>query len=126
MKKEHMILLVILALAGLFFLFSRTTGNVITSLNSCSDSDQGRDYASPGFVWGDFYAPQKFHYEKKDYCINEKYLVEYFCEGDFLDQRAKEEVYPCSERCEEGRCSGEDKEVPRSLSFWERLRRILE
>ncbi len=118
MKKEHLFILCIFAILLLILQYLHLTGFAVTSLNSCSDSDGGEAPGAKGFVWGDFYDPAKRHYEKYDYCINERYLVEYSCSGDALDQRAEEKIHRCA-LCSEGRCAEE--EVARPLSFWEKL-----
>lgn len=128
MKKDYIywgigfIFLILLILFA--FKYPSYTGFVVTSLNSCTDSDGGKIYNVSGFVWGDYYLSTKINYSESDYCINDKKLVEYYCFGDYLNAIKKSIVYKCQNSCEEGRCIGNDtEEVPQS--FWIRLKHWL-
>ncbi len=80
----------------------------------CSDKDHGVEYVLRGIC-------EDITGQKSDYCINERVLREYFCEGDsceFID-------YICPEKCEGGICikdslASKDSELA-SSSFFGRL-----
>ncbi len=83
------------------------TGMVVTSVNSCFDSDGGRVIDTHGFVSGDYYVQTQTKYTEEDYCENEYTLVEFYCTGDRIDMRKQRLSYICKNGCLNGRCIDE-------------------
>ncbi len=97
------------------------TGFAVTSINTCSDTDGGKVYNVTGMVWGEYYLTTKITFSSQDECLNEKYLIEYFCQGEPGDTREKSELVACPQGCSEGRCTT-NTEQPHTLSFFEKVK----
>lgn len=116
--KKSLVILVIVLIAAFSFLFVKIklAGFVVTSINTCVDSDNGRNYGEKGFVQGEYHLFTKEKFYEEDGCQNDKILVEYYCVKDGLHSYKQEIKYRCKDRCEDGRCFGE-MEVPEKKSF---------
>ncbi|MEK6820168.1 MAG: hypothetical protein AABX71_00465 [Nanoarchaeota archaeon] len=68
------------------------------SKQACADSDEGEDYFERGALTGTNQSGDAF--ELKDYCMNEKSLVEYSCENSSIASRE----YSCPQDCSLGAC----------------------
>ncbi len=107
MKKEGKLVALISFLLALLFVNSYFVSaenfynNYPENLITCYDSDFGANYLEKGLAKG---IEKRFslrkNIEKKDYCIDDKTLVEYYCENGFV----KSENYKCLGNCENGKC----------------------
>lgn len=117
MKRSVKIIIVIVVVMALLLLFVQLTGfvvrNVSTGINSCADSDFGKEYFVRGSASGVYTAllnAEDFYEE--DYCDGSR-LVEYYCSQDKDGNGFMEEVkVECPSGCSEGVCLGEEVEVP--------------
>ncbi|MFH1608079.1 MAG: hypothetical protein ABIA78_03015 [archaeon] len=103
--KWWIIIIVIVIIAfGTF----RLTGNITTNINTCQDSDFGKNYFSKGEIRGEIYLISKDSYILKDECISDKKLLEYYCVSDdggvnFYKSSVK---FKCEGGCVDGKCMG--------------------
>ena len=113
--------LILLIVVGLFF--AKFTGLVVTSINTCTDTDIGKDYNTPGEVFGTYYLFNGENFHEKDVCEDEFSLREYYCVSDEGIHHYKEEiVYRCSQGCLNGACLGEEGvEMPQETSMLKRI-----
>lgn len=130
--KKGLLILSIIILVIFFFLFARFTGLVVTSINTCSDTDNGKDYGVKGKVFGAYYLFTKQDFLEEDYCKDEGTLVEYYCvaEGNGLHSYKQEIKYKCKSGCEDGICLGEEQasevnEIPKKFSFLNKIKNYL-
>ena len=112
MKKEGKLLALgligfIILILSSFFVYAQDIygsypgSNIDKNLITCIDSDFGEDYLEQGITRG---IEKKFslrkNIEKTDYCIDDKNLIEYYCENGFV----KSITYKCLGNCENGKC----------------------
>ncbi|MBD3253198.1 hypothetical protein GF386_05675 [Candidatus Pacearchaeota archaeon] len=119
MKRWWIVLIVILIFVLAALSFVKLTGMTVTAVNTCYDSDFGKDYWSVGEVRGEYYLFMRDVYAEEDSCKNNKILIEYYCVDDssgFHSYRDREK-FRCPEGCKDGRCLGEPVEVPRRGFF---------
>ncbi|MFH1290543.1 MAG: hypothetical protein ABIH92_03985 [Nanoarchaeota archaeon] len=134
MKKGAVVVVVLLVAVLAAVFYPRFTGMTVTSINTCYDTDQGKEFGKKGEVWGDYYLYGKEEYHEEDYCVNDKKLVEYYCVGSELEfNRMRESMtYRCQDGCENGECVGEGIQTSPSSGeveenhegFWIKLRRM--
>ncbi len=121
--------IVIFTIIALAVIRTNITGKVITSIDSCSDSDNGKNYWVAGHVEGYYHEPTKpqtpnfTNFYNEDECRDKNIVVEFYCEkGNFgMHSYEKSVEYNCPEGCSEGACKGEPIEVPEKKSFWKKL-----
>jgi len=123
MKRTTKIIIVIIILILVLLLFVKLTGHIIrstgTSVNSCSDSDGGKEYWKKGNVFGDYTFLMTGSYLYGDECVDGE-LLEYYCVDGF-----KESIkFECPEGCEDGMCLGEEIEVPEKVSVLNIVKRF--
>lgn len=100
MDKKMLIVLGVFVVAVAIAGYGRITGNAF-AYNlppSCTDNDGGNNPSVQGSVdykGLDSVKPRSF----TDSCTNDRYLLEYYCEGLVL----RTETIPCN--CEEGACT---------------------
>ena len=121
MKKRWLILSIVIVLLFLIaFLFTRFTGFVVTGtgVNTCYDSDFGKNYWERGEVSGDYYLEEKQFFLIEDEC-EEDILHEYYCVTDQtgIHSYNAKQIYKCPEGCLDGKCLGKPKEVPHQSSL---------
>ncbi len=104
--KKRIIIFIFIGLFIIAIIFARLTGLVVTSINSCMDSDGGKDYLSKGKVEGVYYLLLKEEFSEQDYCENEKVLVEYYCVQEDMHAYRESMKYECELGCQDGRCVG--------------------
>lgn len=105
MKKRTLIIIFV----GIFviaILFAKFTGLVVTSINTCMDSDNGKSYDVKGSVEGVYYLFTKEEYFEEDYCKDEQTLIEYYCINEDTHSYREKEEYVCEIGCENGECIG--------------------
>src|SRR4030042_578400 len=79
--KKSVIVIVFVTIFVAAVLFARFTGLVVTSINTCTDTD-AKDSSSKGQVNGIYYMFTKENYTLGDYCVDDTTLVEYYCVQD--------------------------------------------
>ncbi len=129
MKKRVIIIIIVIIVLILFtLLFVRLTGFSSTEINSCQDSDGGKNYVVRGEVFGEYYFLSRETFHKSDVCIDKWNLLEYYCIEDKggLHSYEKFEKYECPLGCKNGRCLQYEEgiEVPKKISFWQKIKRI--
>jgi hypothetical protein len=126
MDKKNLLLVLILIIVVLsaIFVSLKLTGLFVTSINTCQDTDNGKDYYTKGEVFGEYSFLTKENYNKEDKCKNEKVLVEYYCfrDDNGLHSYRESIEYECENRCEKGRCLGEAVEKPKTPSFLDSIK----
>jgi hypothetical protein len=126
MNKKNLILIIVLIAVIIIAIFVslKITGMVVTSINTCQDTDNGKDYYTKGEVFGEYSFLTKEYYNKEDKCKNDRILIEYYCFGDDdgLHSYREDIEYECPEGCEEGRCLGQEKEIPQEDSLLEKIK----
>jgi len=112
MKKRALIIIfIVVFLIGI--LFARFSGMVVTSINTCMDSDGGKNYNIKGTVNGVYYLFVKDEYTEEDYCKGDN-LIEYYCVEEGMHAYREKEEYVCEVSCREGRCVEEGlMEIPK-------------
>jgi hypothetical protein len=104
MKKSSIVFILI----GLFIIaiiFARLNGLVVTSINSCMDTDGGKNYTAQGRVEGVYYLFLKEDFSEQDYCENDsKTLVEYYCSLEGMHSYKGSVKYECKLGCRDGKC----------------------
>lgn len=103
----------ILFLLAMFFFVVRFTGFFVfgnTGVNSCFDSDGGKNYGDYGRVGGEKHALKSESFFEEDKCLDDKTLLEYYCVSaeDKINSYKFSKEYICKNKCEDGRCAGED------------------
>jgi len=101
--KKGVIVIVFVAIFVAAILFARFTGLVVTSVNTCTDTD-AKDSSSKGEVYGVYYMFTKENYTFEDYCVDGKTLVEYYCVQDGMHSYKESMKYNCELGCFEGAC----------------------
>lgn len=102
MKKS----IIVVIFVGIFFaviLYAKFTGLVVTSLNTCMDTD-GKDFSSKGEVYGVYYLFTKENYTLQDYCADDIALIEYYCVQDGIHSYRESIKYNCELGCLDGAC----------------------
>jgi|GEM_PF-2170657 len=125
--KKRTIIIIFLVVFLIGILFARFSGMVVTSINTCSDSDGGKDYNAKGTVQGVYYLFIREDYTEEDYC-NGNNLVEYYCVEEGMHSYREKEEHVCDIGCEDGKCLEEglrkieEQEQPSPLkSGWEAI-----
>jgi len=130
MKKAWWFAIVVIVIIIIILLFVRVrlTGYFGTSIDSCSDSDFGKDYMKKGIVHGEFNDIQKGfqtdYFLEEDYCKNDRVLVEYYCIKEGLHSYQDFEEFTCPKGCSSGKCLGNYDEMPKKGSFWDYFRNL--
>jgi len=128
MKKRYWVILIVILAVLFLVLFAKITGRTVigTAINTCSDTDLGKKYWKKGSVSGEYTFLTTEHFFEKDYCKNEKTLIEYYCirENEVNSYKESQE-YLCEEKCEDGKCLGLAVEIPNKKSFWDKLKEFL-
>lgn len=128
MEKRWWASVIVLTLLIIVLLsYVKLTGFFGTSLDSCIDTDFGRDYYKEGTITGQIsnintVSIDYFNYT--DECINERLLKEYYCETEDeinLYSYPSSIEYLCMDGCMNGRCIGEKKEMPLSYSIFDKF-----
>ena len=127
MKKRVLIILVVLfVLFSGFFLYKGITGKIITSVNSCQDTDNGKVFSYKGEVFGIYYAFEKQDFRYEDKCLNEKKVMEYYCVKDGISSLQESIEYECKDKCEYGKCLNEGVvEEEKPCNLWCKIKKIL-
>ncbi len=111
---------------GLLMMFSsfflKLTGLVVTSLNTCSDSDGGRNYGVKGHVEGIYYLFREEKFYEEDRCKDNETLIEYYCVQDEMHSYKEKIEYKCRKGCEDGRCLETTIEIPEKISLLNRIK----
>jgi hypothetical protein len=102
--KKRTLIIIFAAVFIIGILFARFSGLVVTSINTCTDSDSGKNYAVKGNVQGVYYLLIKEEYSEEDYCKDEKTLVEHYCVSEDMHSYRENEEYTCETGCEDGKC----------------------
>ena len=128
-KKRIKIILIIILIIIILLSFVKLTGFAIRStgtlINTCTDSDGGKEYWIKGSVRGDytFFATKDF--QNQDECKDETNLIEYYCIEDKTKNRFSESIkFKCPEGCENGKCKGEPIEIPDKTSIIKIIKRF--
>ncbi len=103
MKKRNIIIIFVVILF-IGTIFARFTGLVSTSINTCSDTDSGKNYDLKGTVKGTYYFLIKEEYQETDYCKDENTLIEYYCVNEDMHSYKEKEEFFCELGCEQGKC----------------------
>jgi len=101
--KKSIIVIVFVTIFVVAVLFARFTGLVVTSINTCTDTD-AKDSSSKGEVNGIYYMFTKENYTLEDYCVDETTLVEYYCVQDGMHSYEESMKYKCELGCLDGAC----------------------
>jgi len=120
-KRDIIILAVVLLIIVSFVVKLRISGFVVTSINTCYDTDLGKEYGKKGLVSGEYYLFLKEEYREEDYCKGD-ILVEYYCVQDGIHTHKEKAEYICSNGCLDGFCIGEVVELPRKKSLFFKLK----
>jgi len=105
-------LIIILSLFLVIFILSLFYGEItgflgLTSVNTCSDTDFGKNYEIKGEISGKFYEggnlESKSYYEE-DKCLSQNVLVEYYCVAVNIHSYKSSVKYECRYGCKEGKC----------------------
>jgi len=124
MEKRTKVIIVIIVVIILLLFFVKLTGFVVrsvgTSINTCFDSDNGKEYWEKGNVYGTYTFLNAEDYYEEDFCKDKETLIEYYCVvKNRVDSFVESIKFKCTSGCEEGKCLGEKIEVPLRNSFWE-------
>ncbi|MFC1686171.1 hypothetical protein ACFLZZ_04090 [Nanoarchaeota archaeon] len=126
------IILVVLILCCLLNFTGSITGRAITSINTCTDTDFGKDLYIKGEVSGREYTlsplnPDFFYYADK--CVGSDILEEYFClESGGVNSFKASKKYLCKDGCLDGQCIGVERAIEQPAPtnrFWINLRELL-
>jgi len=130
MKRVVKIIIIIVVVIILLLLFVKLTGMVIksvgTSINTCFESDNGKQYWVKGEVHGThtFLGAEEFY--EVDKCEGKGTLIEYYCILDDIHSYKESEKFDCPDGCENGKCLGKEIEVPEKISLLNKIKRYLE
>jgi len=120
--KSGAVFVITLLVVVLFFGFINFTGKVVTSINTCTDTDIGQDFFIKGQVSGIEYPYNKQSFVEEDKCLNAAVLLEKYCVTDGISSYRSSIKYICDQGCYEGRCLGEQKIVehlaPKCKVLW--------
>jgi len=130
MKKRDLIIsiAVVLVLSAVVFSFVRLTGKSITSIETCWDSDLGQNYWTKGSVEGEYYSQinpfEKKSFFEEDVCKSKNTLLEYYCDSEEngVSSYKQSRRFICPEGCENGKCLGEQVEVPKRTTLLEKIK----
>lgn len=101
--KKGTIIIIFLVVFLIGVLFARFSGMVVTSINTCYDSDGGKNYNAKGTVQGVYYLFMKEEYTEEDYCEGNN-LIEHYCVDEGMHSYMKKEEYVCDIGCRDGIC----------------------
>jgi len=115
MKKrgiKKLILIIILSVVILLSIIALFYGEItgllgMTSVNTCSDTDFGKNFEVKGEVNGKLYEEGKLEsklYHHEDQCIDSKILLEYYCATQGIHSYMASARYECIYGCNDGRC----------------------
>jgi len=132
MKRTTKIIIIIILIILALLLFTKLTGFIIrstgTAINTCTDTDSGKDYYTLGEVFGDrTYITQVEDYNYKDTCKNEQTLIEYYCIKENLLTNSPTSIdFNCPEGCDQENniCLGtepEPTETPQKTSLLQKI-----
>jgi len=123
-KKFIIIVALIIIIIILLLLFVRLTGFVVTgtAVDTCSDTDFGKEYWEKGKVYGDSYLFVKESFDEEDFCKNDKTLIEYSCRNKNIHSYLEKTEYDCPRGCFDGKCLGQKIEVPDKVTFFTKIK----
>ncbi len=124
--KKSVIVLVFVTIFIAAVLFAKFTGLVVTSVNTCTDTD-AKDSSSKGEVHGVYYLFTKENYTLEDYCVDDTTLVEYYCVQEGMHSYKESENFKCELGCLDGACrtgelvKTEERPAPPNKSTFEKI-----
>ncbi len=102
--KKRTIVIIFVAIFLIGILFAKFSGLVVTSINTCYDTDGGKNYDVEGTVQGVYYLLVKEEYNEMDYCKNGQILIEHYCVSEDMHSYREKEEFFCELGCEQGKC----------------------
>ncbi len=128
-KKTIKRIIAIIILILILLSFVKLTGFAIravgTTINTCTDSDGGKEYWIKGNVRGEYTFFKTENFQHSDECKDEKTLIEYYCIEDSTKNRFQESIkYKCPNGCNKGKCNPPKIETPDKTSFLNIIKRF--
>lgn len=101
--KKRTLIIIFVAIFLIGALFAKFSGMVVTSINTCMDTDGGKSYGVKGTVQGVYYLIIKEEYTEEDYCEGNN-LIEHYCVQEDMHSYREKQEYVCEVGCSEGKC----------------------